>query len=92
MLYLRLAITATLVRRATVTRIDKTHVFWSDADGAEHQTAADSVVLALGVTSDQSVARALESHGAPVQVVGDCRDAGYIEGAIRDGHRAGLAL
>jgi len=83
---------ATLVRRATVTRIDKTHVFWSDADGAEHQTAADSVVLALGVTSDQSVARALESHGAPVQVVGDCRDAGYIEGAIRDGHRAGLAL
>jgi len=82
----------TLVRRATVTRIDASHVFWTDAEGAEQQTPADSVVLAIGVSSDQSVARSLESYGAPVQVVGDCRDAGYIEGAIRDGHRAALTL
>ena len=81
-----------LHRRATVTSIERTEVHWSDAQGAAQKTAADSVILALGVESDDRVARSLQAHGVPVHVVGDCREAGYIEGAMRDGHRAGLAL
>ncbi len=82
----------TLVRRATVTKIDPTNVHWSDADGAAHASPADTVIVALGIEPDDGVAHALEAAGVPVQVIGDCREAGYIEGAIRDGYRAALAL
>jgi hypothetical protein len=46
-------------------------------------------VLALGAEADDGVARALEGCGVPLQRIGDCAGLGYIEGAMRDGHRAG---
>jgi NADPH-dependent 2,4-dienoyl-CoA reductase/sulfur reductase-like enzyme len=80
---------AKLHRQARVSEITSSEVVWTDAEGVEQRTAADSVVLALGAETDDRVARALEPSGVPVQRIGDCREAAYIEGAIRDGHNAG---
>lgn len=80
---------ARLQREARVTGITANEVVWVDAAGGEQRTAADSVILALGAQTDDSVAQALETCGVPVHRVGDCREAGYIEGAMRDGFNAG---
>jgi hypothetical protein len=47
------------------------------------------VVLALGASTDDSVATALQACGVPVHRIGDCADLGYIERAMHDGHRVG---
>jgi len=80
---------ARLHRQARVTAITADAVLWSDAQGVEQRTEADSVIVALGAMADDSVAQALASSGVPLHRVGDCREVGYIEGAIRDGHNAG---
>jgi 2,4-dienoyl-CoA reductase-like NADH-dependent reductase (Old Yellow Enzyme family)/thioredoxin reductase len=79
----------TLHLGASVLAIERHAVCWSDAAGAAQRSAADSVVLALGAEADDGVARALEGCGVPLQRIGDCAGLGYIEGAMRDGHRAG---
>jgi len=80
---------AHLHRRAQVTSIAADAVLWTDAQGTEQRTEADSVVLAIGAAADDSVAQALASTGVPVDRIGDCREVGYIEGALREGHEAG---
>ena len=83
---------ADLHRQATVTEITASDVRWTDREGQACRTEADSVILALGAEADDSVAAALSGCGVPVHRVGDCREGGFIEGAMRDGHRVGLAL
>ncbi|MBP6105030.1 MAG: FAD-dependent oxidoreductase [Steroidobacteraceae bacterium] len=78
-----------LHRQARVTSISAEAVLWTDAEGVEQRTEADSVVLALGTVPDDSVAQALASGGVPVHLAGDCREHGCIEGAMLDGHNAG---
>jgi NADPH-dependent 2,4-dienoyl-CoA reductase/sulfur reductase-like enzyme len=80
---------AALHRQATVTKITTTEVHWTDAEGAAQRTPADSVVLAIGAKTDDSVALALHGCGVPVHRIGDCNDIGYIEGAMHGGHQAG---
>lgn len=77
-----------LHRQASVTSIRKDAVLWTDAQGAEQRTEADSVILALGTQPDDSVAQTLATSGVPVQRIGDCRDTGLIQGAVLDGHNA----
>ena len=81
-----------LVRRAQVSAIEESDVRWTDAEGAEQRTPADSVVLAIGAEADDSVARELQSLGAPVTAIGDCASLGYIEGAMHGGHEAGRTV
>lgn len=78
-----------LHRQASVRSIGKDAVLWTDAQGAEQRTEADSVILALGTQPDDSVAQTLATSGVPVQRIGDCRDTGLILGAVLDGHNAG---
>lgn len=82
----------TLHTRAAVTAIGARDVQWRDADGTGQSTPADSVVLAVGAEPDDSVALSLRETGIPMQVIGDCNDLGYIEGAMHTGHRAGCAV
>jgi len=83
---------ATLVRRAQVLEIGPRDVRWSDADGAEQRTPADSVVLAVGAETDDAVVRALRGLGIAVTAVGDCASLHYIEGAMHGGHEAGRTV
>lgn len=78
--------------QAQAQRITADQVLWTDAQGAEQATPADSVVLALGAQADDSVARALAGCGPAVSRIGDCAELGYIEGAMHAGHRAGRQL
>ena len=80
---------ARLHRQARVTSITADAVLWTDAQGVEQRTEADSVILALGTVPDDSVAQALASCGVPVHRAGDCREVGCIEGAMQDGYNAG---
>ncbi len=82
----------TLHRSATVREIGKREVVWTDAQGTEQRTGADSVVLAIGAEADDRVARALGGCGVPLQAIGDCADVGYIEGAMHQGNRAGRTV
>jgi predicted dinucleotide-binding enzyme len=54
--------------------------------------AADSVIVATPLAADESVAEMLRADGHDPVVIGDCTGVGYIEGAMSDGFRAGLAV
>jgi 2,4-dienoyl-CoA reductase-like NADH-dependent reductase (Old Yellow Enzyme family)/NADPH-dependent 2,4-dienoyl-CoA reductase/sulfur reductase-like enzyme len=81
-----------LERQAHVTSITPDAVLWTDAQGTEQRIATDSVILAIGAETDDSVARSLEAGGVPLHRAGDCRQVAYIEGALRDGHEAGRTV
>ncbi len=82
----------TLELQAAVREITKDAVVWTNAQGEEQRTPADSVVLALGAEGDDRVAQALAVTGKPVQTVGDCRSVNYIEGAMHEGNRIGRTI
>jgi 2,4-dienoyl-CoA reductase (NADPH2) len=86
---------ATLVTDATVTRIDDGVVEYlegSAEDGALSSVDVDSVVIATGLVADRSVADRIAAEGFETTVIGDCKGVGYLEGAIREGFHAGLAV
>ncbi len=78
--------------QAQVQEITSTHVVWQDAQGEKHQTAANSVVLAIGAEADDTVALQLAKCGVPLHCIGDCAGVNYIEGAMHEGHRAGRSV
>ncbi|WP_417285288.1 FAD-dependent oxidoreductase [Comamonas sp.] len=82
-----------LQMQAQVTRIERKQVVWTDKEGQEQCTAADSVVLAIGAEPDASVSEQIQSM-TPIAVrrLGDCADLGYIEGAMHSGHHAGRTV
>jgi hypothetical protein len=53
---------------------------------------ADTVIFAGAVHADRSLADALLADGHEVHIVGDADEEWYIEGAVRSGHRVGVAL
>lgn len=86
---------ASLLTGAAVTQIDDGSVSYAvtDADGgALSSIEADSVVIATGLVADEGVADAFRAAGFEPTVIGDCTGVGYLEGAMRDGFHAGLAV
>ncbi|MDX1465310.1 MAG: FAD-dependent oxidoreductase [Halomonas sp.] len=81
-----------LHKQVRVEAIDERAVRYVDAEGEPHSAACDSVVLALGAEPDDRLARSLEAAGVPVTAIGDGERLGYIEGAMRGGMEAGLAV
>jgi 2,4-dienoyl-CoA reductase (NADPH2) len=85
-----------LVTRARVLEIGATRVRFEgaagDAPGAPREAAADTVILATGLVPNPALGRALRARGLRVLEVGDATGVGYLEGAIRDGFHAALAL
>jgi 2,4-dienoyl-CoA reductase-like NADH-dependent reductase (Old Yellow Enzyme family)/NADPH-dependent 2,4-dienoyl-CoA reductase/sulfur reductase-like enzyme len=66
--------------------IAKDSVTFTDATGAEHRVACDTVIVAKGATGDLSLAEQLRGHGLTVHAIGDAGGVGYIEGAMRDAY------
>jgi 2,4-dienoyl-CoA reductase-like NADH-dependent reductase (Old Yellow Enzyme family) len=86
---------AQLVTGATITRIDDGAVSYVVGDGDAGSAASvevDSVVIATGLVADGSVADMFTAAGFEPTVIGDCKGVGYLEGAIRDGFHAGVAV
>lgn len=61
-------------------------------DGTVKQIACDLVVIAVGSTSEQSLAQELTEKGIPVHVVGDAQCIGKIGEAVRSGFDAVATL
>jgi 2,4-dienoyl-CoA reductase (NADPH2) len=86
-----------LVTRARVLGIEADEVRFEheSADGRAVVTGeapVDTVILATGLEANPEPARRLASAGVPVVEVGDATGVGYLEGAIRAGYEAALAL
>lgn len=81
-----------MLTQATVTRIDKDQVHYQDSDSTSQSVVANSVVLAIGAGPDRSLAEKLSTLNIPVTTIGDCQELGYIDGALRTGAAAAMAL
>ncbi|MGL6072364.1 FAD-dependent oxidoreductase, partial [Craterilacuibacter sp.] len=82
---------ATLIADARVKLIDGHALIYHSTEG-EARLKADSVVLANGAQSDDSLARRLQQAGLNVVLAGDAQMLGYIEGALRAGYQSTARL
>ena len=82
----------TLVKNAQVQSIGSKSVTYSDNEGNQHDITADSVVLAIGAETNTQLSRALEQRGIEVVNIGDGAEVAYIEGALRSGMTAAIAV
>lgn len=86
----------TLVANAVVREIGEHEVAYevrtSASEGQLASAPADSVILAVGLAANPAIATRLKEAGVPIREIGDVTGVGYLEGAIRDGFEAALAL
>ena len=81
-----------LVKNAQVQTIGKKSVNYSDSEGTCHEVATDSVVLAIGAETNDCLSRSLEKCSIDVVNIGDGADVAYIEGALKSGMKAAVAV
>ena len=90
------ALAVELVANAVVREIGEREVAYeirsSPSEGQLAAATADSVILAVGLGPNPGVAARLKQAGVPIREIGDVTGVGYLEGAIRDGFEAALAL
>lgn len=82
---------ATLVTEAEIDEISESGVTYRIGEETHHASGAQ-VIIAMGAQGDSSLTDALTARGLDVTAVGDCREMGYIEGAVLEGRRAALAI
>jgi 2,4-dienoyl-CoA reductase-like NADH-dependent reductase (Old Yellow Enzyme family)/thioredoxin reductase len=82
----------TLEGGARVSAIEPHRVLWQDEQGRDRETPAHRVLVASGATSDSALVDALTQHGVSSIAIGDCRELGKIEGAMRDATQAAITL
>ena len=82
---------AELLANADVLEVTPTQVRYRHND-SDHAVDADCVVVASGLTGDQSVTRQLRAAGLDPAAIGDCTGVGYLEGAMREGFHAGHSV
>lgn len=85
-----------LVTNAVVREIGEREVAYeirtSPSEGRLGSAQAENVILAVGLTANPAIAARLQGTGVPIREIGDVTGVGYLEGAIRDGFEAALAL
>lgn len=64
-------------------RIGEKSVSYTTARGQRRAIPATHVIVAQGARPDAGVAQGLEAQGLKVFSIGDCKEIGYIEGAMR---------
>jgi 2-enoate reductase len=67
-------------------------VLLSDGNRNKREVAADSVILALGLTPNQELLEPLTRNFPEVQVIGDCLEPRKVYQAIHEGAFAGRAI
>jgi 2,4-dienoyl-CoA reductase-like NADH-dependent reductase (Old Yellow Enzyme family) len=56
-------------------------------DGEPQTKACKQVIIAMGAQPDNSLLEQLSNSGAQIHQIGDCREVGYIDGAILDARK-----
>ena len=82
---------AELLSNADVLEVTPTQVRYRHND-SDHAVDADCVVIASGLTGDESVAQQLRAAGLDPVAIGDCTGVGYLEGAMSEGFHAGCSV
>ncbi len=82
---------AELLSNVDVLEVTPTQVRYRHND-SDHAVDADCVVIASGLTGDESVAQQLRAAGLDPVAIGDCTGVGYLEGAMSEGFHAGYAV
>jgi 2,4-dienoyl-CoA reductase-like NADH-dependent reductase (Old Yellow Enzyme family)/thioredoxin reductase len=77
---------------AQLVAIGSGRVLFGDASGAQHEVAADTVVLSDALAGDERLAGALASGRATVHRVGDCNAPRTFEEAIYEATAAAIAI
>ena len=80
-----------LVTNADVSEITNSGVYY-EALGENLFSPAEQVIIALGAKTNQSLFDKIQTTGIPVVQIGDCRDVGYIHGAIADARAAVIKI
>jgi thioredoxin reductase len=73
-------------------KIEEGGVFLSDRNWNRREVPADSVILALGMASNQDLIQPLKENFQEVYVIGDCLEPRKIYQAIHEGAFAGRAI
>ena len=71
---------------AHIDAIDTDHVRYTQGE-EQRRAAATQVIIAMGAEADESLSSQLADHSSSVHSIGDCRQVGYIDGAILDARR-----
>ena len=78
--------------KCTCTGITEEGVSYKDAEGAEHTVPAGTVLLAAGMRCDASAAMKYASCGKQFYAIGDCKEQGNLQTAIRSGYTIGNSI
>jgi 2,4-dienoyl-CoA reductase (NADPH2) len=70
-------------RGVSIVAIDKDKVRF-EVDGEQREASCKQVIIAMGAQPDNTLLLQLQNDAAQVHSIGDCRDVGYIEGAMLD--------
>jgi len=81
-----------LLTGVEIESIENDHLHYRDGEGQRQRLEADSVILALGTHTDDTLARSIKAAGLGVTCIGDCAELGYIEGALRSAAEAALHI
>ena len=65
---------------------------YTDESGAEQVLEADSVVLCVGFRPNTAAAEALILPGVPFTMIGDCKQVGTVQQAVRGAFDAAMIL
>jgi len=76
-----------LIKGATMKHITPDTVVYTNVDGEDVSIPANTVVLAMGSRSENSLAKALESSGVEIQTIGDADKVGRIGEAVEAGFK-----
>jgi len=78
--------------RAQLVAIDGKLVHWRDGEGRARTTEAERVFVTTGAGPDPGLAGELAARGVRARALGDCREVGFVEGAMLDAARVAVEL
>jgi 2,4-dienoyl-CoA reductase-like NADH-dependent reductase (Old Yellow Enzyme family)/NADPH-dependent 2,4-dienoyl-CoA reductase/sulfur reductase-like enzyme len=78
--------------KARLTKIATRTLTYLNERNQERTIAADHVIVTSGTVHNHKLANSIRARGFEVELVGDCSQVGYIEGAMHGGHQVGLDI
>ncbi|WP_051170917.1 FAD-dependent oxidoreductase [Spongiibacter marinus] len=82
---------ARLLPNAQVSAISSDELSY-EQQGEQHRLAVDTVIIAQGAKANTDFEQALRSTGVDVHNIGDSKQIGYIEGAVRSARELAVSL
>ena len=80
-----------ILSNASIKEITSYGVSYNHAE-LDHVVDADQVIIAMGANSNLSLANSIEDLNIKVTSIGDCKEVGYIHGAIADARDAVISF